>query len=71
MGGGFGPPDFEKVSSVPGAKGVPWMRPDPEKVKGVTGAPPAEHVAGRVRRCVEEHLGEIREGRGEGEVWLF
>lgn len=75
MGGGFSPADFERVTQVEGARGVPWMRPDPAKMAGTGGGPSvmpsAESVAGRVRECLDGHAEELKEGRGEGEVWRF
>lgn len=69
MGGGFSPADFEKVLQVPGAKGIPWMRPDVSKTAGQM--PTAEVIAERVRECLDEHKGDIAKGKGEGEVWAF
>lgn len=72
MGGGFTNEDQDEVSQVEGAKSVPWMRPDPRHMAALGGkAPPAEVVAGRARKMIDEHLEELRDGKGAGEVWWF
>ncbi|KAK8075869.1 hypothetical protein PG997_010532 [Apiospora hydei] len=77
MGGGFTQDDFLSVyDSVEGAKSVPWVRPaimkpgaeDSDAI--ARGPPPAEAVAGRIRKTLEGRLEELRAGKGfEGEVW--
>ncbi|KAK7961578.1 uncharacterized protein PG986_002403 [Apiospora aurea] len=77
MGGGFTQDDFLAVyDSVEGAKSVPWVRPaimkpgaeDSDAI--ARGPPPAEAVAGRIRKTLEARLEELRGGKGfEGEVW--
>lgn len=48
------------------------MRPDPRHMAALGGkAPPAEVVAGRARKMIDEHLEELRDGKGAGEVWWF
>ncbi|KAK8073143.1 hypothetical protein PG996_006491 [Apiospora saccharicola] len=76
MGGGFTQDDFASVyESVEGAKSVPWVRPAimkpgaEDKAAIAKGPPSAEDVASRIRKLLEEHLGELREGKGEGEIW--
>ncbi|KAJ9659133.1 hypothetical protein H2198_003275 [Neophaeococcomyces mojaviensis] len=77
MGGGFSHADFQKVlEAVPGAKDVPWLRPEATRPGGpgppVGGGPPsAEFVAGRLRRALDEHADQVKEGKGRGEVWWF
>ncbi|KAK6065522.1 hypothetical protein SCUP234_11338 [Seiridium cupressi] len=73
MGGGYSPADFAAIyDTVDGAKSMPWVRPIGTKPGGPglpAGPPPAEEIAGRVRRTLDEHAEEIREGKGAGEVW--
>ncbi|KAK7913795.1 hypothetical protein PG985_011498 [Apiospora marii] len=76
MGGGFTQDDFSSVyEGVEGAKSVPWVRPAimkpgaEDRAAIAQGPPSAEDVAGRLRKLLEGHLGDLREGRGEGEVW--
>lgn len=72
MGGGFTPEEFENVRGLEGAKSVPWLRPDPESIKAAAGkTPPAEVVAGRVRKTLDGRVGDLKDGKGEGEVWYF
>ncbi|KAI4596914.1 hypothetical protein KJ359_004824 [Pestalotiopsis sp. 9143b] len=75
MGGGYSHADFSSIrDAVAGAKSVPWVRPEgtrpggPERLPAR--APPAGEIAARVRRTLDEHLGELREGRDcAGQVW--
>ena len=76
MGGGFTHEDFLSVhDAVEGAKSVPWVRPAMMKpgaeatAADAQGPPSAEVVAGRLRKTLEEHLGELREGKGQGKIW--
>lgn len=73
MGGGYAPADFDPIyETVDGAKSVPWIRPLGTKPGGPglpAGPPPAEEIARRLRKILDDHLEEIREGKGAGEVW--
>ena len=76
MGGGFTQDDFVSVyEGAAGAQSVPWIRPAimkpgaEDRAAIARGPPSAEDVAGRLRTLLEAHLGELREGRGAGEVW--
>jgi len=74
MGGGFGAADFEECHQGRAAS-VPWFRPETTKPgydgPPLTGPPSAEAVAGRMRRALDEHVEDMRAGKGEGEVWYF
>ncbi|KAK6860822.1 hypothetical protein PG990_011868 [Apiospora arundinis] len=76
MGGGFPQEDFLSVyDTVEGAKSVPWVRPATLKPGAedeaaiARGPPPAEVVAGRIRKTLEERMEELRERKGQGEIW--
>ncbi|KAI1848444.1 hypothetical protein JX265_008774 [Neoarthrinium moseri] len=73
MGGGYSPQVFSEIyDNVDGAKTVPWIRPVGTKPDGPglpAGPPPAEEIAGRVRKALDEHSEEIENGKGAGEVW--
>lgn len=81
MGGGFSPSDYQAaISSHPAASSVPWLRPDPVVMAahtasagpaGPVSAPPAHIVAARAKKCIDQHIQELREGKGAGEVWYF
>jgi hypothetical protein len=81
MGAGFSPDDFTAVRSIPGGKGVPWLRPAHTNPDGKTappagGPPSAEAVAARCKKGLEGKAGLFREdgtveGWEEGEVWYF
>lgn len=73
MGGGYTSADFDAIyESVEGAKAIPWIRPVGTKPGGPglpAGPPPAEEIAGRVRKTLDEHNEDLKGGRGAGEVW--
>lgn len=74
MGGGFSAEDFSSIyDGVDGAKSVPWVRPALFK-PGSSQAPPsqpppAEKIAGLLRKVMDEHLEDVKSGKGEGEIW--
>jgi hypothetical protein len=73
MGGGYSHDDFLAIyDAVEGAKTVPWIRPMGTKPDG-PGVPPipppANEVATRVRRVVDEQAEDIRTGQGAGQIW--
>lgn len=39
--------------------------------QGKVMAPPAHVVASRAKKCIDEHIQELKEGKGKGEVWYF
>ena len=72
MGGGYSHEDFTSIrETVAGAASVPWIRPANVKpgAPTPTGPPPAEEIATRLRKALDDHLGEIKDGKGSGEVW--
>ncbi|ETS85930.1 hypothetical protein PFICI_03955 [Pestalotiopsis fici W106-1] len=74
MGGGYSHADFAAIHNVvDGARSVPWVRPlgtKPDGPERLPAQPPsAGEIAGRVRRVLDEHLGELREGGGAGQIW--
>lgn len=77
MGGGFTNEDMDAMRAVEGSETVAWLRPahtrpgaEPVKFDG-SGPPSAEVIAGRLRRALDEHGAELREGGGAGETWYF
>jgi hypothetical protein len=74
MGGGFTGEDFNSIyEEVDGAKSVPWVRPAHFKPGSTqappTQPPPAEKIAERLRKVLDEHLEDAKAGKGEGEIW--
>ena len=72
MGGGYSHEDFTSIrETVAGATSVPWVRPANVKpgAPRPTGPPPADEIADRLRKALDDHLDEIRAGKGAGEVW--
>lgn len=73
MGGGFTNADFEEVRGQ--SSDVPWFRPLPTKPgydgPQPQGAPPAEVVAAKFRKGIDEHLDDLKAGKGAGEIWYF
>lgn len=76
MGGGFSNEDLETIlSQIPKARDIPWFRPHFTR-PGYDGpkpiAPPtAEQVSTNLRKELDRHAGELREGKGSGEIWYF
>lgn len=72
MGAGYSHDDFSSIrETVAGATSVPWVRPSTAKpgVQRPLHPPPAEEIAGRLRKTLDEHLSEIQAGKGAGEIW--
>lgn len=72
MGAGYSHDDFSSIrETVAGAASVPWVRPSTAKpgAQRPSHPPPAEEIAGRLRKTLDEHLEEIQAGKGAGEVW--
>ncbi|RYO96343.1 hypothetical protein DL764_007479 [Monosporascus ibericus] len=72
MGAGYTHDVFTSIrDSVDGATSVPWIRPSNVKPGAQRGStpPPAEEIASKVRKTLDEHLEEIQAGTGAGEVW--
>lgn len=73
MGGGYSAANFEAIyENVEGAKTLPWIRPVGTKRSGPglpAGPPPADEIARRVRKVLDEHLLDLRDRNGAGEVW--
>ncbi|RYP31753.1 hypothetical protein DL767_005573 [Monosporascus sp. MG133] len=72
MGAGYPHDVFTSIrDSVDGATSVPWIRPSNAKPGAQRGSspPPAEEIASRLRRTLDEHLEELQTGKGAGEVW--
>lgn len=73
MGGGFTNDDFQQVRSE--AENVPWFRPKTTKPgydgPMPQGAPPPETVSSWLRTALNDHAGELKEGKGAGEIWYF
>ncbi|RYP67241.1 hypothetical protein DL771_007330 [Monosporascus sp. 5C6A] len=72
MGAGYPHDVFTSIrDSVDGATSVPWIRPSNVKPGAERGStpPPAEEIASKVRRTLDEHLEEIQAGKGAGEIW--
>lgn len=72
MGAGYTHDDFASIrETVAGGTSVPWVRPSAAKpgAQRPSGPPPAEEIAGRLRKTLDEHLEEIQAGKGAGEIW--
>lgn len=76
MGGGFPDEVYNTVrDTVPGAKDVPWFRPQHKNpdFKGPppSGPPTAEQVSTALKKGLNARVDELREGKGSGENWYF
>lgn len=74
MGGGFSNDDFQSIyDSVDGAKSVAWIRPGGFKPgNSLPPKPPsAEFVATSVRKVLDAHLVDLKDGRGAGDTWFM
>ncbi|KAF2738938.1 hypothetical protein EJ04DRAFT_7739 [Polyplosphaeria fusca] len=72
MGGGFSNDDFHSIfDEVDGVKSVPWIRPAVMRPGGIKPTAPyaSEVVAKKVRKCLDAHAEDIKEGKGAGEIW--
>ncbi|KAK5945172.1 hypothetical protein PMZ80_002376 [Knufia obscura] len=74
MGGGFTMADFEELHQG-NAASIPWYRPETTKPgydgPPMTGPPSPETVASKLRKGLDEHVEDMKAGKGAGEVWYF
>jgi len=74
QGGGFTMADFQELHQG-SATSVPWFRPETTK-PGYDGPPPTgppspEVVASKLRKGLDEHVEDMKAGKGAGEIWYF
>lgn len=66
--------DYEECHQGKAAS-VPWFRPKTTQPgysgPPMTGPPPAEVVSGWLRKSLDEHIEDMKAGKGSGETWYF